>query len=158
MLVGREAELRRIRGWLGEPLSPGQLRMIQVEGPMGIGKSTVLADVLSRLGPSPHQAAGAPRWQSFLVHGGRWHGEAPLAAHRVLIEQVLGAQIEELLAEATAATLGARCAERLGAAGGSIVVAVDELPKSLIGKVLRRKVRDALIADRTAVRVPSAGA
>lgn len=126
MLVGREAELRRIRGWLGEPLSPGQLRMIQVEGPMGIGKSTVLADVLSRLGPSPHQAAGAPRWQSFLVHGGRWHGEAPLAAHRVLIEQVLGAPIEELLAEATAATLGARCAERLGAAGGSIVVAVDD--------------------------------
>lgn len=30
----------------------------------------------------------------------------------------------------------------------------EELPKSLIGKVLRRKVRDALVADRTAVRAP----
>jgi long-chain acyl-CoA synthetase len=28
------------------------------------------------------------------------------------------------------------------------VVVVDELPKSLIGKVLRRQVRDALIAAR----------
>ena len=28
----------------------------------------------------------------------------------------------------------------------------EELPKSLIGKVLRRRVRDTLIADRTAVR------
>ena len=34
----------------------------------------------------------------------------------------------------------------------STYVIWEELPKSLIGKVLRRKVRDALIADRNAVR------
>lgn len=31
----------------------------------------------------------------------------------------------------------------------------EELPKSLIGKVLRRTVRDTLVADRTAVRAPA---
>ncbi|MBL3699219.1 long-chain-fatty-acid--CoA ligase [Leucobacter luti] len=36
----------------------------------------------------------------------------------------------------------------------STYIVWEELPKSLIGKVLRRRVRDALVADRHAVRAP----
>ncbi|HLS49866.1 MAG TPA: LuxR C-terminal-related transcriptional regulator, partial [Actinomycetaceae bacterium] len=59
-------------------------------------------------------------------HGGRLPAEAPLSAHRVMLEQILGQRVEDLLATSTPAILGARCAETLSGDGVPVVVAVDD--------------------------------
>lgn len=126
VLVGRENEVRQILGLLAAPLPAGQVRVMQIEGPLGIGKSALLASVLSHVHKHPETAVGAPSSRVYLAHGDRLHSEAPLAAHRVMVEQILTDRIENLLDAATPAVLGARCAENLSGHGGPVVLAVDD--------------------------------
>ena len=126
MLIGRELEEQRIRGLLRAPLPAGQVRVIQIEGPLGIGKSALLASALSHLHKHQDTAAGAPMPRVFLAHGDRLHTEAPLSAHRVMVEQILTDRIETLLDVATPAVLGARCAQALSDQDVPVVVAVDD--------------------------------
>lgn len=130
MLVGREHEVRRLLELLAEPALPaGQLRLIQIDGAIGVGKSALLANLLSHA-QAPPAGLGSPAVEPhrvFLSHGDRLHADAPLLAHRVMIEELMGDRLEHLLDLGSPAALGARCAEALGKdPEGPVIVAVDD--------------------------------
>lgn len=125
VLRGREPEVERILALLAEPALPaGQIRVIQVEGAIGVGKSALLANVLAHAqGNTP----GATSHRLFLAHGDRLHAEAPLSAHRVMVEELLAERLEALLDSGSPAALGARCAAALGSRDGrGVILAVDD--------------------------------
>lgn len=114
--VGREAERRRLRELLNTAtLPPGAVRFVQLDGALGIGKSSLLAHVL------PEIIA-----RTFVVRGNRLFADSPLAAVRALLEELLGQPLEELLARATPAALARHGAEALGEQ--PTVIAVDDAP------------------------------
>lgn len=125
MLAGRGEDVRRIVDLLDRAdEAPGQIRLVQIDGAIGVGKSSLLAVVLSE---SQRRATkrSAPM-RVFLIHGDRLGGEAPLTPVRPMIEVLLGAPLEDLLDELSPAVLALRCAEALGSAPYRCVIAVDD--------------------------------
>lgn len=114
ILIGRDREQQRSLKLLDDSqLTPGARRLIQLDGAIGVGKSSLLAYTLAhRSNPM------------FLVHGDRLSTDGPLTAHRAMIEQLLGAELETLLAEITPLLLAVRCAEALG--DDPVLIAVDD--------------------------------
>lgn len=130
MLVGREDDIGRVVDLLHGTPSPAALRLIQIDGAIGVGKSALLASVLSRAGapPEPREASSEPRGDSpprvFLFQGDRLHGGAPLTMHRTMIEELLGEPLEQLLDAMTPSVLATRCIDALG--DKEAIVAVDD--------------------------------
>ncbi|MBK0419842.1 AAA family ATPase [Leucobacter sp. CSA1] len=130
--MGREDDAATIVELLDRaPLSDGQLRLIQIDGAIGVGKSALLAAVLSRMKTRADARAteagasgGASAPRLFLAQGDSFNADSPLTAHRALIEELLGDELERLLDEATPSVLAVRCAEAL--AGRPAIVAVDD--------------------------------
>ena len=127
MLVGRDDDVRSVISLIDDsPTHSGQLRLIQIDGSIGAGKSALLSHVIGRLRETDddHSAdESAPR-RIFVARGDRLGSDAPLIAFRMMIEQVLGASLEQLLDTATPSVLAARCAEALGEV--PVIVAVDD--------------------------------
>lgn len=114
MLIGREREKRRIVELLdGSAPTPGAIRLIQIDGPIGIGKSALLSSVL------PSVPA-----RTFLSHGDRVLAQGPLTAHRAMIETLLEDDLEPLFDEGTPRSLALRCAAALS--GSRTIIAVDD--------------------------------
>lgn len=127
MLGGREHEVGRILDLLAKPALPaGQIRVIQIDGAIGVGKSALLANAIAHAQVQAN-TPGATTPRVFLAHGDRLHAEAPLLALRVMIEELLAERLEDLLDSGTPAALGARCAEAFSTQGqGAVIVAVDD--------------------------------
>lgn len=104
MLVGREHDIDTLLSLIARPLKqPGSLRVVQVEGPVGIGKSALLSAVAARVaGPV------------FLSSGERTPGSSPLSSQRSIIEELLKVPLEDALREETIHTLATRCADAMG--------------------------------------------
>ncbi len=125
MLAGRGEEVRRIVDLLDRAdEAPGQIRLVQIDGPIGIGKSSVLAAVLSE--SQRRAATSSPPIRVFLIHGDRLEGEAPLTPVRAMVEVLLGAPLEDLLGAASPVVLALRCAEALASAPYRGIIAVDD--------------------------------
>lgn len=123
MLGGREREVRHIVALLDEPpLTSGQVRIIQIEGAIGVGKSALVTHVLLQIQTDPD----APPRRVFHAHGDRLHADAPLTPLRPMIEDLLGAPLEQLLDSTTPSALARRCAETLGQTAGQLIVTVDD--------------------------------
>ena len=133
MLAGRDHELGTVAALLDlRMLAPGQVRLVQVDGAIGVGKSAFLAGALARVSATspgdgtrpvdPSADARAPR--VFLSQGDHLHNEAPLAAHRHMLEDLLGEPLEHLLDDAPPSVLASRCLEALH--DDAAVVAVDD--------------------------------
>lgn len=127
MLAGRDHELDTVSALLDpRDLAAGQVRFVQVDGAIGAGKSAFLAAALARAVASAAGATAgavdAPR--VFLSQGDHLHNEAPLAAHRHMVEELLGEPLERLLDEAPPSVLASRCLEELR--GCPAVIAVDD--------------------------------
>ena len=126
-LPGREADVRRVIELIAAtPPLPGQVRLVRIDGEIGIGKSAVLASALARVTPSSADRGADAGPRVFVAHGDRLHAEAPLAAPRTMIEEILAAPLEDLLDRATPSVLGARCASALGGSTAPVVIAVDD--------------------------------
>lgn len=115
MLVGRERDTQRLLE-LVDPsdLAPGMLRLIQLDGPLGIGKSSLLAHTL---------AYTATR--GFLVRGNRLYEDAPLGAMRTLLETLLGEDLEALLHHSTPRALATPLSAALSSE--STLIAVEDV-------------------------------
>lgn len=114
VLVGRECEKQRIIELLDDSTSaPGSLRLVQLDGAIGTGKSSLLAYAIA------HQSRPV-----FLSHGDRLNAEGPLVAHRAMLEQLLGQELEDLMDANTPQLLALRCAKALGSE--PTLIAVDD--------------------------------
>ena len=135
MLVGREDEIRQLTALIEDTaLAAGHLHFVQIDGDIGVGKSALISAVVSRLrernvlSPSAAQSPGVNDPRSsfvFLAQGAHYEQHVPLAAFRVLCEDLLGSPLDELLATATPPVLATRCVEALSRA--SLVIAVDDV-------------------------------
>lgn len=125
MLAGRRHELDTVVALLDpREAEAGHVRLVQVDGAIGAGKSAFLASALARLSAasSPPGEVHAPR--VFLSQGDHLHNEAPLAAHRHVVEELLGEPLEELLDRSPPSVLAGRCLEALR--DESVIIAVDD--------------------------------
>jgi DNA-binding CsgD family transcriptional regulator len=95
------------------PSADVPLRVIQIDGPIGIGKTAFVTSLLADLDIPSHIA----RSEGFGTHG-------PLVALRSLIESLLGEPLESLLDDSSPAALAARVARAVGP--GPHVLAVDD--------------------------------
>ena len=124
MLIGREHERQRLVELLEPAPAPngnspdtteptshertsnrtvtGVLRLIHVDGPIGIGKSSLISSVMAGL-----------HARTFFAQGDRMFLKAPLAAHRVMIETLLDETLETLLHETTPQAISRRCLDAL---------------------------------------------
>lgn len=104
MLVGREQNLTELASLIGQSLDQsGTLRIIQIDGQRGVGKSALLAAVAADLATPV-----------YLTRGERIPGASALAGQRFFIEMLLKSPLEEVLHEETVYTLAARCAAAMG--------------------------------------------
>lgn len=114
MLIGREKDLDVLASMLHAPHpGPGIARVIQLDGPIGIGKSALLSATLAVVPGRVFVSRGDPTRQQ----GG-------LATHRSIVETLLDRDLERLLEEATPRSLARQCLAALGE--GSCVIAIDD--------------------------------
>lgn len=141
VLVGREREYRRLLERLNtSTLAPGAVRFVQLDGPLGIGKSTLLARVL----PAITARTLVVRGQRHDVDTG-----AALSAVRGLVEELLAAPLEQLSEQTSPSALARQCAAALSQA--PTVIAVDDAPwldessQELLAELLLTPVTSPLI-------------
>lgn len=104
MLVGREHDLAELVSLIGQPLDqPGALRIVQLDGQKGVGKSTLLASVAAELDVPV-----------YLTRGEQNTAASALAGQRTFIEMLLKSPLETVLNEETVHTLAVRCAAAMG--------------------------------------------
>lgn len=100
MLTGRELETQQIAGLVNGPsVAAGSLRVIQLSGAIGMGKSALLSAVLPLVDG-----------EVFVARGDRVLESGPLSSHRAMIESLLGVDIETLVADESPRSLALRCA------------------------------------------------
>src|SRR5690625_3264889 len=112
MLVGREHDLAELVSLIGQPLDqPGALRIVQLDGQKGVGKSTLLASVAAELDVPV-----------YLTRGEQNTAASALAGQRTFIEMLLKSPLETVLNEETVHTLAVRCAAAMGRQHTALVV------------------------------------
>lgn len=125
MLEGREKELEILGASLDAARNgPGHVRVLQIDGSIGVGKSALITGALARI-DAISGSASPQRPRIFFSHADRLHGDAPLLAHRRLVEELLGAPLERLLEESTPSALAARCI-RAWEQDAAVIVAIDD--------------------------------
>ncbi len=122
--VGREAELARLRGWLGDIARSGLGKMLAVRGRRGVGKSTLIEELLIREHP-PQAFFSASKDQpsgealaGFLTE--LEHGSLPIAAE-------LAAGVRPASWEAALRLIATTSTER-SPGGAPACLVIDELP------------------------------
>lgn len=138
MLAGRADEMQLIRGWLAESEgAAGPLHVIQIEGPIGIGKTALIAAAAAESGRRILASRGDP-----------FRSQAPLHTHRALIETLLDEDLEDLLDGAPPRTLSLRCAEELGREPSILVMDdaqwLDPGSRAFLAELLQRPPRAPL--------------
>lgn len=114
MLAGRAQELAELTSLIGRPLErPGLLRVVQVDGPMGIGKSALLSAAIADISVPV-----------LLSRGESTPGASPLSSQRSIIEALLKTPLEDALHEETIHTLASACAAAMS--GSHTVLVVDD--------------------------------
>lgn len=104
MLAGRETELQTVRALLAQTSArTGAVHVVQIDGPIGIGKTAFISTLASSLDQRVQIARGA----DLGAHG-------PFVALRSMIEGLLHDSLEALLDGDSAASLTSRIIEVLG--------------------------------------------
>src|SRR5699024_3886009 len=91
-LPGREYDEQRVVDLIGDvPPHAGRVRLVRLDGEIGVGKSAVLASALATVTSNGSAPVSGARPRVFVAHGDRLHAEAPLTAPRIMIEEILAA-------------------------------------------------------------------